>query len=156
MLSPITQDDTQFVRQEMNRQRRLGSMFMDTEEYDYFTVMMDNIGDFSADGVYSMGATDSLNMPLLELVQLLRDVDEFEFLSCQKYYGEKLLDLESSVENTLSFVASLSAVENKRYALFIWEYSVTTDGKRQRRNDHYFLEGYPTYGFNVVILGDEK
>lgn len=156
MLSPITQDDTQLVRQEMKRQRRLGSMIMDAEDYDYFTLIMDNIGDFSADGLYSMGRTDSMNMQLLELVQLLRDVKEFGFLYCQKYYVEQLLDLDSSIENILSFVASLSAVENKRYALFVWEYYTAMDRKHERRNTYSSLGEYPTYGFNIIVLGDEK
>lgn len=156
MLSPITQDDTQLVRQEMKRQRKIGSMFMDAEEYDYFALIMDNIGDFSVDGLYSMGRTDSMDMQLLELVQLLRDVEEFGFLSCPKYYVEQLLDLDSSIENILSFVESLPAVENKRYALFVWEYYTAMDRKRDPWNRYSSLGEYPAYGFSIIVLGDEK
>lgn len=170
MLSPITQADTLFVRQEMARQFRLGSMFMDAEEYGFFTALLDDIDSFSENGLYllrandvrgtddSLRADDLLGTKLfdMDLFELLVTVDEFEFLSCPKFYCDGLLALDSSVGDILSFVASLPAVKGKRYSLFVWEYPTTSSWIQLRMGLRLYKEGYPVYGFAVMVLGDEK
>lgn len=158
MLSPITQADARFVRQEMDRQFRLGSMFMDTEEYDFFTALLDDIDSFSENGLYSLRANDAWGTKLfdMDLFELLVTVDEFEFLSCPKFYCDGLLALDSSVGDILSFVASFPAVKGKRYSLFVWEYPTTSSWIQLRMGLRLYREGYPVYGFAVMVLGDEK
>lgn len=156
MLTPIGSNDVQLIQQEMNRQYKLGSMFMDREDYDYFSTLMSIISDLSDDGLYSMGLHDNSDERLFELVHLLRDVEEFEILNCQKYYLEPNLSLNSSVEEILEFVSSLSAVAGKRYAVFTNAYPSVIDEKQQNWNGNIFPNGYPRYGFTVVIFGDEN
>lgn len=156
MLTPIGLNDVQLIQREMNRQYKLGSMFMDREDYDYFSTLMSTISDFSDDGLYSMGLHDNPDERLFELVRLLRDVEEFKMLTCQKYYLESVLSLNSSVEEILEFVSSLSAVAGKRYAVFTNAYPSDMDEKQQVWNGNIFPNGYPRYGFTVVIFGDEK
>lgn len=158
MLSPLAQDDALFVRQEIDRQFRLGSMFIDAEEYDFFTALLDDIDSFSDNGLYSLGANDALGTKLfdMELFGLLDMVDEFEFLYCSKFYFNGLLALDSSVDDILSFVASLPVVKGKRYYLFVWDYPTASALLQAKAGLQLYRDWYPVYGFAVVILGDEK
>lgn len=155
MLTPIRLNDVQVIQNEINRQYKLGSMMMDQKEYDDFSTMMETIGEFSDDGLYDMGKSGTTDERISDLLYLLQSVEEFELLYCQKYYRESVLSLNSSVEDILKFISSLSSVSGKRYAVFIQEYPLDMKEKQQSWNTNLFIHGYPRYGFAVVIFGDE-